>query len=78
MKLRFFGRLRDAVGAPEFERAVPPHIVDSEAMRRWIGAEYPVLLDPSVRIAIDDVLATQTVPIDGAAEAAFLPPVSGG
>ena len=78
MKLRFFGCLRDAVGAAEFERAVPQHVADSEAMRRWIGAEYPVLLDPSVRIAIDDVLASRAVPIDGASEAAFLPPVSGG
>ena len=78
MKLRFFGRLRDAVGADEFDRPVPQHIADSEAMRRWIGAEYPVLLDPSVRIAIDDVLASRAVPIDGASEAAFLPPVSGG
>lgn len=78
MKLRFFGRLRDAVGAAEFDRAVPPHIADSEALRHWIGAEYPVLLEPSVRIAIDDVLATVAVPIGGATEAAFLPPVSGG
>ena len=78
MRLRFFGRLRDAVGAGEFERAVPPHIADSEAMRRWIGEEYPALLDPSVRIAIDDVLAMGAVPIEGATEAAFLPPVSGG
>lgn len=78
MKLSFFGRLRDAVGAGECERAVPPHIVDSEALRRWIGEEYPALLDPSVRIAIDDVLATGAVLIKGASEAAFLPPVSGG
>ena len=78
MKLSFFGRLRDAVGAGECERAVPPHIVDSEAVRRWIGAEYPVLLEPTVRIAIDDVLASRAAPIQGASEVAFLPPVSGG
>ena len=78
MKLRFFGRLRDAVGVAEFDSAVPPHVVDSEAMRHWIGAEHPALLEPSVRIAIDDVLATVAVPIEGATEAAFLPPVSGG
>lgn len=58
--------------------AVPPQIVDSEAMRRWLGEQYPALLDPSVRIAIDDVLATGATPLAGAAEAAFLPPVSGG
>lgn len=78
MKLRFFGRLRDAVGADEFDSPVPQHIADSEAMRRWVGEEYPALLDPSVRIAIDDVLATAAVSLAGASEAAFLPPVSGG
>ena len=78
MRLRFFGRLRDTIGAAEFVRSVPPHIIDSEALRRWIGEEYPALLEPSVRIAIDDVLASRAVPIEGASEAAFLPPVSGG
>ena len=78
MTLRFFGRLRDSVGVPHMMLAVPPQIIDSEALRRWIGEEYPALLDPSVRIAIDDVLATGSLPISGATEAAFLPPVSGG
>ncbi len=78
MRLRFFGRLRDVVGAAEFERAVLPGIADSEAMRQWIGEEYPVLCDPTVRIAIDDVLAIGPVPLEGAEEASFLPPVSGG
>lgn len=78
MRLKFFGRLRDAIGADEVERAVPHDLVDSEAMRNWIGQEFPALLDPSVRIAIDDIVVTGPVPIDGAIEAAFLPPVSGG
>ena len=78
MTLRFFGRLRDSVGVSHMMLAVPPQIVDSEAMRRWLGEQYPALLDPSVRIAIDDVLATGATPLAGASEAAFLPPVSGG
>ena len=78
MTLRFFGRLRDSVGVSHMMLAVPPHIADSDALRRWIGKQYPALLDPSVRIAIDDVLATHAVPIASANEAAFLPPVSGG
>ncbi|MEO5577786.1 MAG: hypothetical protein ABIR25_01885 [Sphingomicrobium sp.] len=47
-------------------------------MRAWIGAEYLALLDATVRIALDDVLTTGPAPIAGVAEAAFLPPVSGG
>ena len=78
MKLTFFGRLRDAVGASEIERCVPTNIGNSESLRAWIGAEYPVLLDPTVRIALDDVLTMGTAPIAGVAEVAFLPPVSGG
>ena len=78
MKLTFFGRLRDAVGVGEIECSLPANIVDSESLRTWIGAEYPALLDATVRIALDDELTTGRAPIAGVAEAAFLPPVSGG
>ena len=78
MKLTFFGRLRDAVGARQIECSVPTTIADSEALRLWIGMEHPVLLDATVRIALDDVLTSGPAPIAGVAEAAFLPPVSGG
>ena len=78
MRLIFFGRLRDAVGAGEIECSVPATIVNSEALRLWIGNEYPALLDTTVRIALDDVLTSGAAPIAGVAEAAFLPPVSGG
>ena len=78
MKLIFFGRLRDSVGAGEIECSVPATIADSEALRVWIGNEYPALLDATVRIALDDVLIRGPAPIGGVAEAAFLPPVSGG
>ena len=78
MRLTFFGRLREAVGAGEIERDVPTDVTDSEALRTWIGAEFPELLDHKVRIALDDVVANGAMPIAGVAEAAFLPPVSGG
>ena len=78
MKLTFFGRLRDAVGAGKIDCSIPTNVVNSESLRVWIGEQYPALLDPMVKIALDDVLANGTVPIAGVAEAAFLPPVSGG
>ena len=78
MRLTFFGRLRDEVGTGEVECSVPTTIVDSEELRLWIGSEHPVLLDATVRIALDDVLTSGAAPIAGVAEAAFLPPVSGG
>lgn len=47
-------------------------------MRLWIGRQYPALLEPTVRIALDDVVTAGTVPIADVTEVAFLPPVSGG
>ena len=78
MKLTFFGRLRDVIGSGEMDCSLPTNIVDSEMLRTWIGGQYPALLDKSVIIALDDVLASGSVPIAGVSEAAFLPPVSGG
>lgn len=78
MRLTFFGRLRDAVGVHERTCAPPAEIGDSDALRAWIGAEHPALLDPNVRMALDDRLVTDAMPIAGVGEVAFLPPVSGG
>ena len=58
MRLTFFGRLRDAIGEGALDRDVPRHVGDSEALREWIGRDYPELLDPKVRIALDDVMTT--------------------
>ena len=78
MRLTFFGRLRETVGAGEIGRSPPANVVDCESLRAWIGAEFPALLDAKVRIAIDDVIASGAAPIAGVREVAFLPPVSGG
>ena len=78
MRLTFFGRLREVVGAGELDRSLPANVADSESLRLWIGAEFPDLSDPKVRIALDDVVASGAVPIAGVSEVAFLPPVSGG
>lgn len=78
MKLTFFGRLREAVGAAEMDCSPPASVGDSESLRAWIGDQFPALLHPSVKIALDDVVANGAMPIAGVAEAAFLPPVSGG
>lgn len=78
MKLRFFGRLRDALGTGEKDVDVPAVIADSDMLRTWLGRDYPELLDPSVRLALDDVMVAGCEPLGEAREAAFLPPVSGG
>ena len=78
MRLTFFGRLRDSVGVDHIDHSIPATVADSELLRCWIGAEFPSLLDPNVRIAIDNTLVSGAAPIAGAREVAFLPPVSGG
>ena len=77
MRLRFFGRLRDAIGG-ELLVDVPPEVSDSEQLRAWLGRRHPALLDPSVKIALDDCILVAPQPIAGVREIAFLPPVSGG
>ena len=79
MWLRFFGRLRDAIGTGEVDVDVPRDVTDSDVFRTWVGSVYPALLDPSVRLALDDeMVVTKRQPLGAAREAAFLPPVSGG
>ena len=77
LKLRFFGRLRDTIGS-ELDVDLPRHVTDSEQLRAWLGREHAVLIDPSIKIALDDQVLVAPAPIDGAREIAFLPPVSGG
>jgi len=77
VRLRFFGRLRDAIGG-ELLVDVPAEVGDSEQLRLWLGRRHPALLDPSIKIALDDRILVAPQRIAGAREIAFLPPVSGG
>jgi molybdopterin converting factor subunit 1 len=77
MKIRFFGRLRDAIG-DDIEVDVPARITDSDALRHWLARDHPALLDPTVKIALDDRILVAPAPLDGVREISFLPPVSGG
>lgn len=77
MIVRFFGRLRTAIG-DELSLDLPAQISTTEQLRSFLGERHPQLLDPSVRIAIDDQLVTAPAALAGAREIAFLPAVSGG
>lgn len=78
MKLRFFGRLRDQAGASEREVDIPAHVSTVSDARQWLGDDLPSLLEPTVRVALDDRLALPNDEIGDAREISFLPPVSGG
>jgi sulfur-carrier protein len=77
MRLSFFGRLRDAVG-DEMALDLPPEIATTDDLRAFLGKQHPDLLDPTVKIALDDHVLAASAPLAGAREVAFLPPVSGG
>ena len=78
MKIIFLGRLADAAGDRERTLDLPPDITDTGSLRRWLSDEYPALLDPSVRLIVNDVLAARDQPVSANDEVAFFPPVSGG
>ena len=74
MRIIYFGRLRD--GAPA--GPVPQGVRDTAALRAWLGSDRPELLDPSVRIAVNDSIILGDRPLGEGDEIAFLPPMSGG
>lgn len=78
MRLRFFGRLRDAVGMDVSDVDLPTGIKTVEDARQWLGQTMPPLLERTVRIALDDQLAFASEALEDAQEMSFLPPVSGG
>ena len=77
MRLRFFGRLRDEIG-DQLIVDLPGDLRDSESVRAWLGRDHPALLDPAVRIALDDRMLVTSALIGDATEMSFLPPMSGG
>lgn len=78
MKVRFFGRLRDEAGSAERDVDLPEGIATVEDIRRWLGRDIPQLLEPIVRVAVNDRLAADSDPLRDAHEVSFLPQVSGG
>lgn len=74
MRIVFYGRLRDQ--APP--GPVPQDVRDTGALRTWLGAERPGLLDRSVRIAVNDEIILGDRPLGNDDEVSFLPPMSGG
>lgn len=75
MRLLAFGRLSHL---PFDSVTVPPDIADSKSLRRLLCERWPELDDPSVRMAVNQVLVHDSVPLAPGDEIAFLPPMSGG
>lgn len=80
-KILFFGRLQDQIDSSEKSYVLPGEIQTTEQLRTHLDAHWNfegALLEESVRIAVNGVLAQVAASICDQDEIAFLPPVGGG
>lgn len=81
LKILYFGRLADVTGMPEESVEIPSSVETAGDLRKWLDVRFDangVLLDPSVRIAIDSEIIFDGAGLKTAGEIAFMPPVGGG
>lgn len=82
MKIVYCGRLQDVAGIRSFDVDLPGEVATAHAVRSWLTRDQPqlrsALLDPSVRIVVNDEVALSDRPVGAEDEIAFMPPVSGG
>ena len=80
-RLLYFGRLTDVFGASAETLALPADIDDTSALRSWLDNDRQlsgVLLEKTIRVAVNDDIVPEPWPIADSDEIAFLPPVGGG
>ena len=83
MKLLYFAWVRERVGTAEEVRDVPGTVDTAGALKDWLatlddGYAY-AFEDPAIiRVALDKAVVSDDTPLDGAGEAAFFPPMTGG
>jgi len=71
----------DAFGTSNETLALPANIADTSALRSWLDNDRQlggILLEKTVRVAINDTIVSEPWPIADSDEIAFLPPVGGG
>lgn len=82
-KLVYFAWVRERIGKPEEEVALPAEIRTVADLARWLagrGEEYAYAFENPdiVRAAIDKKHVKPDAPVTGAREIAFFPPMTGG
>lgn len=83
MKLRYFAWVRERIGKPEEDVAVPADVATVAELIAWLsgrGEEYAHAFEnPKViRAAIDKKHVKPDAAVAGAGEIAFFPPMTGG
>jgi molybdopterin converting factor small subunit len=81
IKVRYFARVRDLMGASE-EVVEAAGLNDAAALVEHLASRGPegaeALRHPSIRVEVNGVIGPRTVPIADGDEVALLPPFSGG
>lgn len=80
-KLLYFGRLGDLAGTLEETLDLPSEVATAGDLRSWLDLRFDAdgaLLEPTVRIAVNNEISFDTTELSDADEIAFLPPVGGG
>lgn len=81
VKILYFGRLTDGIGTRMETRDLPVSVKTTDQLRQWLDTEYGstgTLLEDAVRIAINNEIVSEPVPVSNTDEIAFMPPVGGG
>lgn len=80
-RILYFGRLSDLTGAAEETLSLPDAVSTAGELRQFLDLRFEAngaLLEPTVRIAVNNELCFDTMAITEADEIAFMPPVGGG
>lgn len=80
-KLLYFGRLSDITGATEETLSLPQDVSTAGELRAYLDLRFEAggaLLEPTIRIAVNNELCFDDTSLTGAEEIAFMPPVGGG
>ena len=81
VSILFFGRLKEELGCGQLDLQLESEVSVTQ-LKRQLVAQNPqwqdLLLDDQVLVAVDQIMATDSVMVSTTAEVAFFPPVTGG
>jgi molybdopterin synthase sulfur carrier subunit len=83
IQLRFFASIREALGTSQETLALPPDVSTVGELRAFLrgrGDAWAAALAPgrSLRMACNQLMASDATPLQDGCEVAFFPPVTGG
>ena len=82
VKILYFARLKETLGASAEELALPQGVENLQALRNALaargGAWAHGLANPNIRAAVNQEMASADTPVRDGDEVAFFPPVTGG